>query len=104
MTRVSFMSQGCSEPTQMVLQKLPNGNIRIEIKTCCKDLLMALDSESFEVDPLRELFSWEDSKLTEIAQHLPHRASTFLFAALIGLQVEEGLVPAQDVTINISKF
>ncbi|MBN2356923.1 hypothetical protein JXO59_12480 [candidate division KSB1 bacterium] len=103
MTRVVFYSQGCQEATELIFQSQPTGSVRIEVKSECGDLLAALNTLTFEVDAQRELFVWEGSQLTAIAERLPHRAYPFLFAALKGLQVEENLAPAQDITLHISK-
>jgi len=88
----------------MILSPVDLDHVRIEITTDCDNLSRALESNVLEVDSMREMFSAENSQLSEIAERLPHRACPFLFAAVKGLHVEADLHKAEDIIIEVEKI
>jgi len=103
MTIVKFCNKQCVTENILYFESLPNGLVRMRIESSCKELLDAIDEKEVDLDPMRELFTIVDSKLSGISSHLPHRVYPFLFAALKGLQVEAGLGEPETFTIEAQK-
>ncbi len=103
MTIVKFCNEQCVTENVLHFESLANGLVRMRIETACKELLNAIDQKEVDLDPMLELFTTVDSKLSGITSHLPHRVYPFLFAALKGLQVEAGLGQPEVFTIEVKK-
>lgn len=102
MTRAYYYSEQCPIATEILYTTLDSGKIRVEIKTECKQVQAALDTNVVEVDPLLEIFT-NDGQLAAIADRLPHRAFIFLGVALKGLQIEANLFTPLNISVEITK-
>ncbi len=103
MTRTEIHDTKNGHHTSIEASTEPSGEITLRVQTNCPVLAPLVKDRILTVDPMQELFHWEDSLLTGVAQQLPHRAFAFLFAALKALQVEAGLSEPGRYTIDIRK-
>jgi hypothetical protein len=103
MTRTEIHDTKNNHHTTIEATTDPSGRITLHVQTTCPSLEPVIKNRTITVDPMQELFHWDNSVLTEVAQQLPHRAYAFLFAALKAVQVEVGLSDPGRYTIDIQK-
>jgi hypothetical protein len=103
MTRTEIHDTKNNHHTSIEATTEPSGRIMLHVLTNCPVLEPFVKNRTITVDPMQELFHWDNSVLNEIAQQLPHRAYAFLFGALKAVQVEAGLTAPGRYTIDIQK-
>ncbi len=103
MTRTEIHDGKNGHHTSIEANTEASGEITLRVQTNCPLLAPLVKDRTLTLDPMQELFHWEDSVLTGVAQQLPHRAFAFLFAALKAVQVEAGLSEPGQYTIDIRK-